>query len=362
MLAEIQAESGAHMILAILPESAEDPYRRIKRFGDITRGFVTQCVKWSRNLQNNARDARKLNQYHNNLILKINVKLGGINYIPLTQNFPWDIGTETMFVGADVSHPGPGSSLPSIAALVGSYDQTACLYSASISVQDARTEVITDFEGMFAKILQTHYQKQKTAPSRIFVFRDGVSEGEFTNVMNFEMSAMKGALLKSGYYPKPPMINYVVVGKRHHFRFFPDKQAQDPQGNGNLQSGFVLDRDVVHPAFNDFYLQSQPGLKGTSRPSHYTVMRNSMNLTADSLEELAFTLCHCYSRSTRSVKIPAPVYYADLVCRRAKFHFDEEAGESISRHSNTDTETHTHFYQSHFQNIHDLLKDSMYFV
>jgi len=32
------------LILAILPDPAEEQYRKIKRFGDITHGVATQCV------------------------------------------------------------------------------------------------------------------------------------------------------------------------------------------------------------------------------------------------------------------------------------------------------------------------------
>jgi hypothetical protein len=51
-------------------------------------------------------------------------------------------------LGADVSHPGPGSTLPSISALVASVDPWACVYAASIRVQDSRTEIIQDLAEM----------------------------------------------------------------------------------------------------------------------------------------------------------------------------------------------------------------------
>lgn len=38
------------------------------------------------------------------------------------------------------------------------------------------------------------------------------------------------------------------------------------------------------------------------------------------LQELAFTLCHSYARATRSVSIPAPVYYADVRYRIIRTH------------------------------------------
>ena len=35
---------------------------------------------------------------------------------------------------------------------------------------------------------------------------------------------------------------------------------------------------------------------------------------------MTYYLCHLYQRCTKSVSIPAPVYYADLAAYRAKVH------------------------------------------
>ncbi|GBE81911.1 hypothetical protein SCP_0402850 [Sparassis crispa] len=47
-----------------------------------------------------------------------------------------------------------------------------------------------------------------------------------------------------------------------------------------------------------------------------------MRCTLVELQELSYVLCHVYASATRSVSIPAPVYYADRVCARAAYHFD----------------------------------------
>jgi len=77
-----------------------------------------------------------------------------------------------------------------------------------------------------------------------------------------------------------------------------------------------------------------------------------------------YALCHCYSRSTRSVKIPAPVYYADLVCRRAKFHFEDDVhdidSDNASAHSGEGP--HIDFYRQRFTAINERMKSTMYFV
>ncbi|KXN90515.1 Protein argonaute 1C, partial [Leucoagaricus sp. SymC.cos] len=355
-----------HMILAILPDPAEDQYRRIKRFGDIQHGVATQCVRWSRNLEKNVA-TRRVNQYQNNLILKINPKMGGTNFFAGAGIIRQLARTPFMIIGADVSHPGPGSHMPSIASLVASHDQEACRYAASVQCQSSRVEMIENFGAMFDELLRNFSEKNnKILPQSIYIFRDGVSEGEFLNVERLEKGAID-EVCKLRYPDKKPKIVYTVVGKRHHVRFFPSNpnQSGDPKGNGNFPSGLVIDNEIVHPRYCDFYLQSQPGLKGTSIPSHYTVLRNDVGIPLFAIQELAYALCHCYSRSTRSVKIPAPVYYADLVCRRAKFHFRDDVHNystaSVSG-SGDDTDVHLDFFRERFDSVNQNMRNRMYYV
>ena len=63
--------------------------------------------------------------------------------------------------------------------------------------------------------------------------------------------------------------------------------------------------------------------QGTSRPSHYHVLWDDNDFTADELQCLTYQLCHTYVRCTRSVSYPAPAYYAHLVAFRARYHLQE---------------------------------------
>lgn len=49
----------------------------------------------------------------------------------------------------------------------------------------------------------------------------------------------------------------IVVGKRHHVRFFPKLNEGDR--SGNCPAGTIVDRDITHPTEFDFYLQSHSG-------------------------------------------------------------------------------------------------------
>ena len=76
------------------------------------------------------------------------MRMGGINFVPGRDWFK----VPTMVLGADVSHPGPGSQQPSVSALVGSVDRWYTRYVAATRVQDPRLEMIEDMESMFEVI------------------------------------------------------------------------------------------------------------------------------------------------------------------------------------------------------------------
>lgn len=60
--------------------------------------------------------------------------------------------------------------------------------------------------------------------------------------------------------------------------------------------------------------------QGTSRSAHYYVLADENNFSSDDMCKMTYYLCHIYQRCTKSVSIPAPVYYADLAAYRAKVH------------------------------------------
>ena len=68
-----------------------------------------------------------------------------------------------------------------------------------------------------------------------------------------------------------PKITMIIVGKRHHVRFF-TKEPRDADRSGNCPAGLIVDNQVTSPVEFDFYLQSHAGLLGTSRPAHYNVL------------------------------------------------------------------------------------------
>ncbi|KAF9950945.1 eukaryotic translation initiation factor 2C, 2 [Mortierella alpina] len=326
-------KSQPQLLVCILPNTGVPLYAEIKRVSDTVIGIPTQCVQMS-----HTRMPKK--QYCANVCLKMNVKLGGMNsFIPPAQT-PFLTQKPTILFGADVSHPSPGdTSRPSIASLVGSMDAKAARYAATVRVQTARTETIADLGGMVVELLKTFFQTCGQKPERILFYRDGVSEGQFAEVLRSEVASVRAACrsLDANY---KPAITFVVVQKRHHARFFPTRR-EEADRIGNCQAGTVVDSDIVHPFEFDFYLQSHAGLQGTSRPTHYHVLYDENKFTSDLLQDFTYKLCHLYARCTRTVSMVPPAYYAHLVAARARFHSrgerwsDTESSESTAADEST---------------------------
>jgi eukaryotic translation initiation factor 2C len=49
-------------------------------------------------------------------------------------------------------------------------------------------------------------------------------------------------------------------------------------------------------------------------------LEDQNKFNANDMCKMTYYLCHIYARCTKSVSIPAPVYYADLAAYRAKVH------------------------------------------
>jgi len=183
-----------------------------------------------------------------------------------------------------------------------------------------------------------NYQKSRNAlPEQIIMYRDGVGEGHFDEIMSREVKAIYRACaeVKEGFKPK---VTFLIVQKRNHVRLF----LQDPsQGDreGRLQAGTVVDNAICSPHDFDFFMCSHAGLKGTSKPTHYHVLWDDSKFSADKILELTYDLCHIYQRCTRSVSIPAPAYYAHLASYRARLYTDDEDSDASEIGSQTGSQT-----------------------
>ncbi|EEE59702.1 hypothetical protein OsJ_12126 [Oryza sativa Japonica Group] len=339
------------LLIVILTEISGS-YGRIKRICETEVGVITQCCA-PKSLQKGGK------QYLENLALKMNVKVGGRNTVledALHKKIPILTDRPTIVFGADVTHPSPGEDAsPSIAAVVASMDwPEVTKYKCLVSTQSHREEIISNLYtevkdplkgiirgGMIRELLRSFYQETGQKPSRIIFYRDGISEGQFSQVLLYEMDAIRKACasLQEGYLPP---VTFVVVQKRHHTRLFPENRRDMMDRSGNILPGTVVDTMICHPSEFDFYLCSHSGIKGTSRPTHYHVLLDENGFKADTLQTLTYNLSYTYARCTRAVSIVPPAYYAHLGAFRARYYMEDEhsdQGSSSSVTTRTDRST-----------------------
>lgn len=334
MFEEVQSKLPGlpKFLLCLLPERKNcDIYGPWKKKNLAEYGIVTQCMA----------PTRVNDQYLTNVLLKVNAKLGGLNSmlsvehspsIPLVSKVP------TIILGMDVSHGSPGQSdIPSIAAVVSSRQwPLISRYRACVRTQSPKLEMIDslfkcvsdkDDEGIMRELLLDFYVSSgKRKPDQIIIFRDGVSESQFNQVLNIELDQIIEAckFLDEKWNPKFVVI---VAQKNHHTKFF---QLGAPE---NVPPGTVIDNKVCHPRNYDFYLCAHAGMIGTTRPTHYHVLMDEVGFSPDELQELVHSLSYVYQRSTTAISVVAPICYAHLAATQlGQWMKFEDTSETSSSH------------------------------
>ncbi|KAJ6828680.1 protein argonaute 4B-like [Iris pallida] len=318
-------------LLCLLPERKSPiiygPWKRkcLSEFG-----IISQCMA----------PIRVNDQLLTNVLLKINAKLGGINsylQIERANQLPHVSASPTVILGMDVSHGSPGQSdVPSIAAVVSSRGwPSISRYRAAVRTQSPKVEMIdslfkpsgTDDDGIVRELLIDFYTSSgKRKPDQIVIFRDGVSESQFNQVLNIEFDQIIQAckFLDENWSPK---FTLIIAQKNHHTKFF------QPGSPDNVPPGTVVDNKICHPRNYDFYMCSQAGMIGTTRPTHYHVLHDEIGFIPDDLQELVHSLSYVYQRSTTAISVVAPIRYAHLAASQmGLFMKFDDMSETSSGH------------------------------
>ncbi|GFZ07631.1 argonaute family protein [Actinidia rufa] len=246
------------LIICVMPEQHQQGYNYLTWVSETEIGVLTQCC-----LASHANEGE--DNYMENLALKINAKLGGSN-TELMECFPGFEGEDSCYVCG----------------------------------------------GQF----NTYTRINKVKPKKIVVFRGGVSEDQFDMVLNEELLDLKRAIYTENYRPT---ITLIVAQKRHMTRLFLENGRN---GICNVPPGTVVDTTIVDPSRYDFYLCSHYGTIGTSKPTHYSVLWDEHNFTADQLQKLMYDLCFTCARCTKPVSFVPPIYYANIVAFRGCLYQD----------------------------------------
>ncbi|VDN28919.1 unnamed protein product [Gongylonema pulchrum] len=243
------------LIIVVMPCKNADIYMTVKECSDMVHGIMSQCV-----LMKSV--SRPSPVTCCNLILKLNMKLGGINSRVVADSITrkYLIDVPTLIIGIDVTHPTQQEERQNIPSIVANLDLYPQSYGANIKIQRKCRESVVYLLDAVRERLVGFYKATNQKPIRIIVYRDGVSEGQFSEVLREEMQGIRAACLMLATDYRPP-ITYIVVQKRHHARMF-CKYSQDAVGKAkNIPPGTTVDTGIVSPESFDFYLCSHFGIQ-----------------------------------------------------------------------------------------------------
>ncbi|KAJ5924679.1 hypothetical protein N7466_008866 [Penicillium verhagenii] len=309
------------LLIIIVPSKDAFVYLRIKKSADCRFGVPSQVLQSQRCIDNRP-------QYHSNVLMKVNAKLGGVTNRVLPTSSGSTLKPNSIIIGGDVTHPALGVWTPSLAAMCISNDVSGISYMGGCQCNGDKVEIITDDNviSILGPLLRNWIRTvgNNAAPKQIYYFRDGVSESEVSGVLNKEVPAIRAVLATACNMSHwPGKLCVVIANKRHHLRAFPsptDRKAADR--NGNPLPGTLIDREVTSPHGWDFLLYAHAALQGTARPVHYKVVLDEIGHKPEELENMIYEQSYQYVRSTTPVSIHPAIYYSHLITARARHHED----------------------------------------
>lgn len=360
----------AQYVFFILPDEGTALYATVKTLADCQFGVHTTCMVQKKFLEGKVATSA-------NIAMKVNLKMGGVNH-QLDHSSP--VGAlklaHTMIVGYDVTHPtnmvAGKENLPSLVGLVASIDKDLAQWPAVTWEQTSRQEMLNDklTEVFMSRLTLWYSQNGYQYPNDIVIYRDGVSEGQFRQVLDVELPMIRKACAKVYPNGQKPRLAIIVSVKRNQTRFYPTAE-RDADRSRNVKCGTVVDRGVTQARTWDFFMVAHTALKGTAHPAHYTVVLDEIfnppsatkvktEGAADELQKLTHYLCYLFGRATKAVSVCPPAYYADIVCERARVHRPEF--DNASDVASTVSGPSAAGAGSASRTVHSNLKDSMYYI
>ncbi|GMR46240.1 hypothetical protein PMAYCL1PPCAC_16434 [Pristionchus mayeri] len=301
-----------------------------------------------------------------NIVFKTNLKLGGINYAINLKNI---VGTRLdpfkptrLIMGIGLSHApqqnvftrdGAKILAPTVVGYCANMGRVPTEFIGDNIYQDNKKDdlllcfaefmqrVIDRFTGAVDDEGNRTEQMTKPLPKEVIVYRQGVAEGFYSMCVQEEVPLLRAILHSNG--AKDVKITYIVVQKEHNIRLMPAQiDTREKATQQNITSGVVVDSQITHPRYREFFLNSHVTLQGTARTPRYTILKDDIDITMNELQSVTHALCHNFQIVNSPVSIPAPLYIANRYAERgvdlyiAKATDDLATSNQKSRNKNED--------------------------
>ncbi|KAE8634929.1 hypothetical protein XENTR_v10002471 [Xenopus tropicalis] len=239
------------MVVCLLSSNRKDKYDAIKKYLCIDCPVPSQCV-----LAKTLNKPQTVVSVATKIALQMNCKMGGELWtveIPLK---------ELMIVGIDCYHD-TLSGKRSIGAFVASLNPSMTRWFSRCVLQAQKQEIVDGLKVCMHAALKAWFNCNKSLPSRIIIYRDGVGDGQLKTMVEYEI----------------PQLQDCIRSAEKDYRY-------------------------------DFFIISQSVRVGSVSPTHYNVVYDSGALKPDHMQRLTYKLCHLYYNWPGVIRVPAPCQYA----------------------------------------------------
>ncbi|XP_039751696.1 piwi-like protein Siwi [Pararge aegeria] len=292
MCENVIARKNPAMLLIILARNNTDKYGAIKKKCTVDRAVPTQVV-CGRNMT-----SKSAMSIATKVAIQMCCKLGGA---PWTVEIPLP---SLMVVGYDVCHD-TRSKEKSYGAFVATLDRQMTQYYSSVDAHTSGEELSAHIGFNISCAVMKYREKNGFLPGRIFIYRDGVGDGQIPYVLSHEVAEIKEKLAEQ-YGTTEVKMAFIIVSKRTNTRVFIDTG----RSGENPRPGTVIDDVVTLPERYDFYLVSQNVRDGTISPTSYNVVYDTSSLDPDRIQRLTYKLTHMYFNCSTAVRVPSVCQYA----------------------------------------------------
>ncbi|CAI2355811.1 unnamed protein product [Caenorhabditis sp. 36 PRJEB53466] len=271
------------------------------------------------NVEENSQNGKKGFDFTlDNIVLKTNVKCGGLNYISIPEDIATWEKVSTFVMGMDVAHPDRGiQGSPSIVGLSCNSAENPFQFIGDFHYTLPRTEIIQD------EILQnfTAHNVRKFAelrgfPKDLIIFRDGVSIGEESKAVR-EVEVIEKTIIEiakeMGVVDYAPKVLAIVVKKRHHTRFYVernDSEIQNPLPDTSV-SGHISEYGK-----RQLFIQAFRPIQGTAKIPSFLIIRDDAKVSNDYISKLVCAVCSLHQIVNSPTSIPTPVFVAHEFAKR----------------------------------------------
>ena len=299
-------ERNIKFVIFLLSKNNNDLYKDLKEHSLCTKGYISQVIKYE-NYQKAIKKGRAAS-YISKILLQINCKLGGANYLLNLDKTMNDMNIMLIAIdfGLNASHTWKKRE-KGVITMIATKDKYFSNFYAQNEIINCKKEgeyilSIQQHLSNFIDVAIKKYEKQekKQSPKNIIFYRQGISQYQKENVIS-EIKIIEEILNKKNinYY-------YVIVNTKSSLKLFETnlKKTQKESGDyKNPEPGLVVLDQVTDNNKFEFYLQPQKVTEGSATPTSFHVIYGNMNFP-EILIKLSYWSTYIYPNWQNAVRIP----------------------------------------------------------